>query len=105
MISTALFFDAFQAVIQLIPGLGQILASLVGIYALLTFWLWFRLHGIKFSTPKRAGTMGGGFLIELIPLLNALPAWTLAVALIIADLRVKEAADKFAGDGENKKAA
>lgn len=90
MISTALFFDAWQALIQLIPGLGQIFASLVAMFAFMTFWFWFRLHGIKFSTAKRSAIMGGGFFIELIPILNILPAWTLAVTLVITDLRIKK---------------
>lgn len=104
MISVALFYDGLQALLQLIPVAGQILAGLVAIFAFLTFWLWFRLNGIKFSTPKRSAVMGTGFIIELIPILNILPAWTLAVAIIVADLKVKKYknTDK---DVENDKAA
>lgn len=111
MISTALFFDALQASVQLVWILGQILAGLVAIYAFLTFWLWFRLYGIKFSTPKRSAVMGGGFIIELIPILNVLPAWTLAVTIIILDIKAKniaskavESVTKGGGNVENKKA-
>src|SRR3990167_4763114 len=86
MISVALFYDAIQAIIQIIPILGQILSSLIGIFAFLTFYLWFKLKGFNFATPKRAGYLGGGLLVELIPILNILPAWTLAVTLLAFDL-------------------
>ena len=106
MFSVALFFDTLQAVFQIAPVLGQILAGLIAIFAFLTLWLWFRLHGIKFSTPKRSAVMAGGFLIELIPILNILPAWTLAVTLIVADLKIKENLPGAIDESvENKKAA
>lgn len=57
--------------------------------AFLTFYLWFKLRGIKFATAKRSGVMGVGFILELIPLLNTLPAWTLSVILVIMDIKMK----------------
>lgn len=92
MVSVALFYDVFQALIQLIPFLGQILSSLIGVFAFLTFYLWFKMRGLNFATPKRAGLLGGGFLIELIPILNILPAWTLAVILLAIDFKIKKIA-------------
>lgn len=89
MIGTALFFDGLQAIFQVAPAIGQILAAMIAVVAFLTFWLWFKLYGVNFATPKRSAYLGGGFIIELIPILDILPAWTLAVTLIITDLKIK----------------
>ena len=101
MVSTALFFDALQGGLSLIPFLGWIVASLVGGFAFMTFWFWFKTHGVKFTTAKRAGIMGGGFFIELIPILNMLPAWTLSATLTIFDVW-KEDAKKDKKDSTKK---
>lgn len=90
MIGTALFFDVLMGLINFIPFLGQILSSMVGIFAGLTFWLWFRMSGIKF-TFKKSATLGAGFAISLIPVLNMLPALTFAVTRVVLDSKMKKA--------------
>lgn len=90
MIVAALLFDAVQAIINLLPIAGQILSGFVSFFAFMTFWLWFRLNGLKFTSAKRVSYMGGGFILELIPILNMLPAWTLAVFLLCADFKIKQ---------------
>lgn len=90
MIATALFFDGFQLLINLIPILGQILSVIVGFFAFLTFYFWGEIKGFKFNTPKRGSLLGGGFIIEAIPFLNILPAWTLAVILLVLDQKRKD---------------
>ncbi|MEI6843280.1 MAG: hypothetical protein WCK48_02125 [bacterium] len=90
MVTVAIIFDVVQALIELIPILGQIISIFIDIAAFFTFYLWFKMNGMNFSDPKKAGIMGGGFLIELIPILNALPAWTLAVVLLIGTTKAKE---------------
>lgn len=85
MVGTALFFDGFQTLLNFI-----LMGWLVTPLAFLTFYLWFRMKGVNFASAKRAGTMGLGFLIEIMPIINTLPAWTLAVVLIILDIKKKE---------------
>ena len=97
MISVALFFDTIQFLLEFIPILGQILSSLIALVAFGTFYLWFKMHGLNFATPKRAGILGGGFIIELIPFLNALPTWTLAITLLAIDSKVKKAVSTAEG--------
>lgn len=81
MIPTALFFDVLQFLLGFIY-----MGWVVGIFAGLTFWLWFRLKGIKigFGEPKRMLGFAGTSLVEMIPvpLLAGLPAWTAFVTLI-----------------------
>lgn len=100
MIIVALLFDGIQAGINLIPIVGQILSFLISIFAFLTFWVWFKMNGVSFAKPKRAGSMGVGFLVELIPVLNMLPAWTLAVFLIISDTKIKKVLSQTPGRGK-----
>lgn len=106
IISVAVFFDLVQALIDVfhfIPVVGNIFAMvatwLVSAVAFFIFWFWFMLYGVHFNTTKRVASMGGGFLIELIPVLNALPAWTLAVILVILTARMPKIAQTFTPAG------
>jgi hypothetical protein len=85
MICTAIFFDILQWFLAFI-----FMDWLAGIYAFLTFYVWFKVHGIKFAKPKRALALGGAGLIEMIPIFSALPAWTAAVSYIALDTKIKK---------------
>ncbi|MBX4189506.1 hypothetical protein KW785_02835 [Candidatus Parcubacteria bacterium] len=85
MIGVALFFDALGGLFA--PTL--FLPTLVNVVATLTFFIWLKLHGIKFTRGKAAG-FGGTFLVESIPLVNALPFWTLTIATIAFKSKVKQ---------------
>lgn len=90
MLIVAGIFDGIQALINLVPILGQVLSFFVGIFSFLTFYLWFKLNGISFSKPKRVLKFGGAFLFELIPILNVLPALLLSVFLMINETKMKK---------------
>jgi len=94
MIFTALCFDGIQALIGWIPFVGNALADMMSIFIFLTFFLWFYMNGIKMVTPKRLGSLGGGGVIEMIPFINILPAWTLVVVYLIGTTKLKELAAK-----------
>jgi len=85
MIVVALFYDVLQWVMAFI-----LMDWLVGIFAFLTFYVWFKMRGLNFATPKRAMVLGGGFIIEIIPILSVLPAWTLAVIILALDSKIKK---------------
>lgn len=100
MIAVALFFDGTQALvvyIYFIPFVGLVLGPLiaggVSFFAFMTFSLWFRLAGMKFNS-KIVSTTVGTFFIELIPLLNSLPAWTLSVVIIFMYFQAKKTLKK-----------
>lgn len=103
MIAVALFYDGAQFVVNwlsvdIVTFVGATLAwlgsLLVDIWAFLTFYVWFKLHGISFANPKRGLTMAGAILIEIIPVLSALPAWTLAVVICFITTRGEEVLGK-----------
>lgn len=94
MIFTALCFDGIQALIGWIPVVGNIFADLFSIFIFLTFFLWFKMHGISMMTPKRFGAMAGAGFAEMIPYVNLLPAWTGVVVYLIGTTKIKELAGK-----------
>lgn len=96
MIMVALFFDGIQAgtiYIYFIPFVGFVLGPLIAggasFFAFMTFSLWFKLSGMKFDS-KIVSTTVGTFFIELIPGLNALPAWTLSIVVIFMFFQTKK---------------
>ena len=92
MIVVAIFFDVLQWLFTFI-----FMGWAVGIVAGFTFWLWFKFHGISFMQPKRFMAFAGSTLIEIIPFLSALPAWTLAVSYLAISSKIKEAASSATG--------
>lgn len=97
MIFTALFFDALQAVIGWIPIFGNLLAMGISLFAFMTFFLWFYVYGISMTTPKRLGGMIGGGIIEMIPYIDLIPAWTFVVIYLIGTTKIKEIVEKHPG--------
>ncbi len=77
MIAVAFFFDTIQALLTPI-----IIGYFVPVVSYPTFWLWFKMKGLDFFSLKRAPTLGIGALVELIPGLDLLPAFTFTVARI-----------------------
>lgn len=88
MIATAAIVDLlqlFMTALHLIPFVGSaleiIISPFVTLFAFLTFYVWFKIKGITFERPSQALRFGGGTLIEFMPIIDALPAWTLTVWL------------------------
>lgn len=87
MIVTALFFDVLQVLLSFIY-----MGWFVGIFAALTFYVWFKTYGISFTKPKRFLTFGGASLIEAVPIpfIAALPAWTAAVSYLALSSKINK---------------
>lgn len=95
MITVAIFFDLISFLINLIPIVGQVISIAIPIVAYPTFFLWFMLKGVKLMTTKRIAAMGGGFVVEVIPLVNMLPGVTASVVFTILSTKVKEVEKKI----------
>ena len=89
MVAVALFYDVLQWFLAFI-----FMGWLVGIFAGLTFYVWFKIRGMSFMKPKRFAIFGTGSVIEMFPLipLSALPAWTAAIVILALDSKVKKIA-------------
>jgi len=91
MIGVAGLFDFLQGILN-IAIIGVILSSFVSIVAWLTFFLWFKLNGVSFfdSGARKLIVYYGGSFLELFPLLNTLPIWTITVSLMVAIVRAED---------------
>ena len=76
MLSVAIFFDIIFGLIQIIPGVGSVAASVFNVIPLMLFFIWYRLLGVDFANPKKSISFFGASIIEIIPGVNILPAWT-----------------------------
>src|SRR3989344_6645250 len=77
MIGTALFFDALQILLDFL-----LIGWLVTIFAAMTFWLWFKLHGYSFMKPQRLAGSLTAMIIDVIPVLGWF-AWTVAITIFV----------------------
>lgn len=97
MIGVALLYDGLSALFNLDPTIviGWLANFFLNIWSFLTFWLWFKLHGISFVSAKKSGMIFAPFLIENIPWINALPSWTSAVVSLLANNFAEELLQKI----------
>ncbi len=87
----ALFFDGSQFLLNLVPILGNFLSMVFGFFAWLSFYVWLKTKGVQFSGIKKGGTLIGAAIIELVPVVNAIPAWTFAILILIAVTKAEDA--------------
>jgi len=92
MVGTALLIDGVQFLLSLTILLLPFSLFLTFI-AFIGFGLWFSLCGVSYMKGggKKALTGAAAAIIELIPVVNALPATTAGVVLIIAQTRIEDA--------------
>ena len=89
MIGVALFYDALQILLAFL-----FMGWVVGIFAGLTFYIWFKIRGLNFMKPKRFLTFGITSIIEMLPSLlipiSALPVWTGSIIYLALDSKIKK---------------
>ncbi len=93
MVTIAVIYDIVQIALTWTLdwiGVGWIGSGLVTIWATMTFGLWFTLKGASIISGKRAASLGIGTLIEAIPLLNALPGWTVSTLIGLSVTRAED---------------
>jgi signal transduction histidine kinase len=91
LVIVAFGLDFFQGIIGALPFVGAILSPMISLLVFLIFWMWLKLHGVSITDSiERIAIMFGGFLVELIPILNILPAWTLTIFITVLLVRNKD---------------
>lgn len=100
MVATALIYDGFQALVDLITLglLGWIINPLINFWSFMTFTFWFYLKGIRFVKPGKALTVGATTIIEFLPFLSDLPTWTAAVTVILAQTYAEDIVRQISPD-------
>lgn len=95
----AMFMIGVAAMVDFVQGLltagfiGIIVSSFISIFTWLMFYLWFKLNGIGFldQGTRLAVTIWGGAFIEILPIINVLPAWTISVVIMFFIVRSEDA--------------
>lgn len=100
MVCAAFFIDIIQFLLNFIPGPGWIIIWIIDAIVWLTFYVWFRSRGVTFSSSRKSLSLGVGFVLELIPFINALPAWTLANIMVISTTWAEEKAVRLTGSSD-----
>lgn len=100
MVLLAVFFDGLQdffLLFNLIPIVGFILSALfswlVTIFSTVIFGLWFFLCGVSYTDRKAATKLLiilSSVVVELIPIIDALPAITFGVVALIIVSRIED---------------
>lgn len=100
LLALALTVDAAQFFVYLIgfvPFIGLIIAAvvppLITVLAWISFYFIYKLLGVNFidSATRKMVTFFGSALIELMPIISSLPAWTLGTLLMILIVRAEDA--------------
>lgn len=107
LIGTAFLFDAVQDVAffaNVVPGIGTAVAFIVSEFiawlAAAVFFIWFSLLGVRYSDKNFALKLllsMAAFVVELIPLLDILPAITLDVVVLVVLTRIEDTASSVPG--------
>ncbi len=92
-IGIALFFDALEALISLIPVAGEIIAMGIDGVAFATFWLIFKMNNETYSKK----TFIGGFVVGFIPIVNMLPECTLTIIMLYINSKAQKVVAKVPG--------
>jgi hypothetical protein len=82
MLATAAAFDALQGFLTA-SYVGIVFSPLVSALAAYVFWRWFKRYDGAAPDPRQNPRLFT-ILLEFVPALNALPLWTITVALSIA---------------------
>ena len=93
IIAIALIIDGVQFLLTL-TVVGSIIAAAMTFLAGFGFWLWFSILGVKYIGKDGSKKLLIGitsFITELVPIVDALPATTLGVVLIIIQTRIEDA--------------
>ena len=86
MIAIAVFIDAIQAFLTLI-FIGIIFNPIIGFMSGILFGIWFSHHNISL-VGKHPFRFFGTILLEFLPIVSALPGWSVLVSTTIAKERL-----------------
>lgn len=97
VIGAALMVDIFQLLLDLVL-IGPFVNGAIDICMGAVLALYFKIRGVKMDSKKVWGMLGT-FLLEMIPIIDALPLWSLDVCMtMVWDSRDKKKARQASGE-------
>lgn len=88
MISVAALYDGVQALLTFFL-VGFLVNWLISIFAILTFFTWFKIKGVQLANFKKSAVLVIASFLELTPL-GFVPSFVVSVAIIIAITRTED---------------
>jgi hypothetical protein len=86
LVYVAICLDLIQFGVAFIPAVGEVLPPIIAIGTGLIFFIWFKIIGVKIGimkSPKKFMGVLTTSVVEFIPILSALPGWTIFVVMTI----------------------
>ncbi len=81
--------------LQFLFAWSVFIPNIIAFIAFIIFYIWFLIHGVSFTRPKRALIFFGASLVEFaIPFLDIAPFFTIAVCKTIEDYNKEQATQK-----------
>jgi len=96
LIGLFVIVDLIQIVLDLF-AIGAVVNRFIDIAVGVGLPLFLRTQGVKLANPKRMLAMLGAFVGEMIPVVDALPLWTLDVVYTWSTVKAEEALAKVPG--------
>jgi hypothetical protein len=93
--------DLVQALLGILL-VGVIVNTVMTLLGLISIGFYCLLRGIPLVTRRTLKRFGAGAVVEVIPIINLLPAWSLAIHLMIRGIDQEEAARQEATRGDTK---
>ena len=91
LLSAAAFVDTLQTVVTFIPVVGPFIATAVAITARIVFGVWFMVLRVGLADKSRRFIANISMtLAEMLPLINALPIWTIGMWTIIRQVKKED---------------
>lgn len=102
LLGTAISIDFLQTFLSLIPLIGPFLASVLAIFARVIFWVWFRILHVGFADKSnRFFTNISVTIIEILPLINSLPSWSMGTWIIIRQVEKEDKINSTKSEATN----
>jgi hypothetical protein len=86
--------------------IGSIAGTFIGVLAGILLWITFMIHGVKYSGTaglKKVAATFGTMVLEMIPMINALPMVTTGAVIVVLQSRIEDKAK--AKEDEEKRIA
>ena len=95
MIGIAVVVDVVNIILVLVVGIGLVANRFIAIFVFMAFAFWFALNGVSFLTGRmsmqKMFRFFGPAFGEMIPVIGALPLWSLGIWLTLRSVKKEDA--------------
>jgi len=83
MITVAAVIDAAQFFLTLIPFIGWFVSMILGVCALMLFFIWFHHYKVNLFTEGRSLGTAATTVADIVPFINGFPWWTFRIVVAV----------------------